>query len=147
MRREKTKLLHKGETTAIGKSFLGKSIKYFSAHQHQNFRTLNICNGAKQKQKKKKQKKKILRKHSLRTIEAVVQRCSVKQEEILKIYRKTTQVPAQVFPCEFCEICKNTYFVEHLQTAAFGIFLLKHDVSNYKISEATTGGILSKGCS
>ena len=147
MRREKTKLLHKGETTAIGKSFLGKSRKYFSAHQHQNFRTLNICNGAKQIYPKK-QKKKILRKHSLRTIEAVVQRCSVKQEEILNIYRKTTQVPAQVFSCEFCEICKNTYFVEHLQTAAFGIFLLKHnDVSNYKISEATTGGILSKSCS
>ena len=40
----------------------------------------------------------------------------------LKIYKKTAQVPAQVFSCEFCEICKNTYFAEHLQTAAFGLF-------------------------
>ena len=24
-----------------------------------------------------------------------------------------------MFSCEFCEIFKNTYFVEHLQTAAF----------------------------
>ena len=71
-------------------------------------------------------KKKILRKDTLRTTEAVVQRCSVKQEEILKIYWKTAQVPAQLFSCEFCEICKNTYFAEHQQTAAFGIFLLKH---------------------
>ena len=29
---EKTKLLRKGETTTIGKSFIGKSRKYFSAH-------------------------------------------------------------------------------------------------------------------
>ena len=29
---------------------------------------------------------------------------------------KVTQ--AQVFPCEFSEISKNTYFVEHLRTAA-----------------------------
>ena len=44
---------------------------------------------------------------------------------------------------------ENTYFAEHPQTAAFGIFLLNYnDVkkqrSNYKISEATTGGILQK---
>ena len=47
MRREKTKFLHKVETTAIGKGFIGKSRKYFAAHQYQNFRTLNICNGEK----------------------------------------------------------------------------------------------------
>ena len=29
------------------------------------------------------------------------------------------KIPTQVFSCEFCEIFKNTYFVEHLQTAAF----------------------------
>ena len=27
-------------------------------------------------------------------------------------------VPAQVFSCEYCEISKNTYFEEHLRTAA-----------------------------
>ena len=47
MRREKTKLLHNGEITAIGKLFTGKSRKYFPVHQYQNFRTLDICNGAK----------------------------------------------------------------------------------------------------
>ena len=26
--------------------------------------------------------------------------------------------PTQVFSCEYCEILKNTYFEEHLQTAA-----------------------------
>ena len=123
MRREKTQLLHKRET-AIGKSFTGKSRKYFSPHQ-----------------------KKILRKQTLRTTEANVPRCSVKQEEIFKIYKNTAQVPAQVFSCEFCEIYKNTYFVENLQNAAFSIFLLKHNnvkkqSSNYKISKTTTRGIL-----
>ena len=29
---------------------------------------------------------------------------------------------AQVFSCEFCEIFKNTYFEEHLQTAASNSF-------------------------
>ena len=27
------------------------------------------------------------------------------------------QTPTQVFSCEYCEIFKNTYFEEHLQTA------------------------------
>ena len=35
-------------------------------------------------------------------------------------YSKET--PAQVFSCEFCEIFKNTYFLEHLRTAACGRF-------------------------
>ena len=39
--------------------------------------------------------------------EAVVQRCSVK-----KVLKKETL--AQVFSCEFCEISKNTFFIEHL---------------------------------
>ena len=39
--------------------------------------------------------------------EAVVQRCSAK-----KVRKKETQ--AQVFSCEFCEISKNTFFIEHL---------------------------------
>ena len=29
------------------------------------------------------------------------------------------ETPTQLFFCEFCEISKNTYFVEHLQTATF----------------------------
>ena len=39
--------------------------------------------------------------------EAVVQRCSVK-----KVLKKETL--AQVFSCEFCEISKNNFFIEHL---------------------------------
>ena len=39
--------------------------------------------------------------------EAVVQRCSVK-----KVLKKESL--AQVFSCEFCEISKNTFFIEHL---------------------------------
>ena len=45
---------------------------------------------------------------------------------------------------QFCEICKNTYYAEHLRKTAFGIFLLKHNDAkrqnyakrqkNYKIS-------------
>ena len=38
VKKEKTRLLHKGETTAIGKSFIGKSKKYFSVYQYQTFR-------------------------------------------------------------------------------------------------------------
>ena len=26
---------------------------------------------------------------------------------------------AKVFSCEFCEMCKNTFFIEHLQATAF----------------------------
>ena len=28
------------------------------------------------------------------------------------------ETPTQVFSCEYCEIFKNTYFEEHLRTAA-----------------------------
>ena len=31
------------------------------------------------------------------------------------------KTPAQVFSYEFCDIFKNTYFIEHLRTAASGI--------------------------
>ena len=34
----------------------------------------------------------------------------------LQLYWK--QAPTQLFSCEICEIFKNTYFVEHLRTAA-----------------------------
>ena len=29
-----------------------------------------------------------------------------------------TEAPTQVFSCQYCEIFKNTYFEEHLQTTA-----------------------------
>ena len=35
---------------------------------------------------------------------------------IEKIYEKEN--PPQVFSCKYCEIFKNTYFEEHLETAA-----------------------------
>ena len=30
----------------------------------------------------------------------------------------TEAAPKQVFPCEYCQIFKNTYFEKHLQTTA-----------------------------
>ena len=36
--------------------------------------------------------------------------------EWLQLYSKV--IPTQVLSCEYCEIFKNTYFEEHLQTAA-----------------------------
>ena len=38
-------------------------------------------------------------------------RCSVKQGILKKV------TPTKVFPCEFCELFKNTYFLEDLQMA------------------------------
>ena len=37
----------------------------------------------------------------------------------VKLYRSVTSLKTslvQVFSCEFCEICKNTFFAEHHQT-------------------------------
>ena len=34
----------------------------------------------------------------------------------LQLFKKET--PTQVFSCKICEIFKNTYFEEHLQTTA-----------------------------
>ena len=62
----------------------------------------------------------------MKNTEAVIQRCYVK-----KVFWKISQTlqemacagvsllikketPAQVFSCEFCEISKNTFFIEHL---------------------------------
>ena len=70
-------------------------------------------------------KKKFLRKDTLQMSEAVVLRCFVKNGKI--IHRKTAQLPAQLFSYEFGEICRNSYFAEHLRTAAFGNILLKHN--------------------
>lgn len=32
------------------------------------------------------------------------------------------KAPAQVFSCEVSNVFKNTYFLEHLQTAAFAVY-------------------------
>ena len=61
-------------------------------------------------------------------------KCSVKKNVLRKFakftgkhlsqslfFNKVTGLrPAQVFPCEFCEFSKNTFFTEHLQTTASG---------------------------
>ena len=31
------------------------------------------------------------------------------------------EIPAQVLPCEFCEIVKNTFFTEHLRMTAHDV--------------------------
>ena len=36
----------------------------------------------------------------------------IKKETCLKLYEK--QAPTQMFSCEYCKICKNNYFEEHL---------------------------------
>ena len=36
---------------------------------------------------------------------------------IMRNFTKFTE-NHQVFPCEFCEICKNTFFAEHFRTTA-----------------------------
>ena len=54
---------------------------------------------------------------------------SIKKAVLLKILQYSWEkheleslldkvVPIQVFSCEYCEISKNTYFEEHMQTAA-----------------------------
>ena len=37
---------------------------------------------------------------------------------------------AQVFSCEFCEIFKNTFFIEHIQATASNKDLKARDISN-----------------
>ena len=41
------------------------------------------------------------------------------------------ETPTQVFPCEYCEIFKNTYFEEHLRTAAFVLKDCQQGISHY----------------
>ena len=36
------------------------------------------------------------------------------------------EILPQVFSCEFCEIFKNTYFMEHVRTTAFASPVLRH---------------------
>ena len=35
---------------------------------------------------------------------------------------------AQLFPCEFCEISKNTFFAEHLRATGFAVYLRQYNV-------------------
>ena len=51
------------------------------------------------------------KKYTLRISQTVGRRCFVKKG---KKPKKTAQLPAQMFCCEFCEICKNNCFVEYL---------------------------------
>ena len=47
--------------------------------------------------------------------------------------------PAEVFFCEFCEVFKNTYFVEHLRTAAF---VVVHTLRlTYTLNSLVTSGV------
>ena len=69
-----------------------------------------------------KETKKVLKKDALRISKAVVQKkakssFSVKNKKQKKTEKNSTGT-AQVFSSEFCKICKNSYFVEHLRTAA-----------------------------
>ena len=41
------------------------------------------------------------------------------------------KIPTQFFPCEICEMFKNTYFVELLQTAA-SVLSQKNSVKAFK---------------
>ena len=43
-------------------------------------------------------------------------RILIKKPESEFVYNKV--LPTQVFSCEYCKIFKNTYFEEHLRTAA-----------------------------
>ena len=45
---------------------------------------------------------------------------------VLKTCNFIKRTPAQVFPCEYCEILKNTYFGEYLRTATSKF--KKHDL-------------------
>ena len=41
------------------------------------------------------------------------------------------ETPTQVFSCEYCEIFMNTYFEEHLQTAASVLLIIKLVYNKY----------------
>ena len=43
----------------------------------------------------------------------------LKKENSLLIIKK--EISAQVFSCEFCEVFKNTFFIEHLRAIASGL--------------------------
>ena len=52
------------------------------------------------------------------TTEAVVKRCSVKNVFLEISQNSQENTCAKVFFCEFCEICKNTFYYRTLLVAA-----------------------------
>ena len=85
-----------------------------------------------------KETKKVLKKDALRISKAVVQKkakssFSVKNKKQKQKTEKNSTGTAQVFSSEFCKICKNSYFVEHLRTAA-QVFYEKAVLKNFDAS-------------
>ena len=56
-------------------------------------------------------------------IVAGLQYCILLQKGGLQLYYK--KIPTQVLSCEYCDIFKNTYFEEHLRTAASILLIIK----------------------
>ena len=56
-----------------------------------------------------------------------------KKQKTKKKTEKNSRGTAQVFSSEFCKICKNSYFVEHLRTAA-QVFYEKAVLKNFDAS-------------
>ena len=52
---------------------------------------------------------------------------------------------AQVLSCEFCEIPKNTFFTEYLQTTASDIFAKRDQQNQYEFSSRELL-LFSHGC-
>ena len=69
------------------------------------------------------------------------QRCSIKKFvlKVCKIHRKIPvaefssdkETPTQVFSCEYCEICKNRFFIEHLWLLLLIVDVLEGVSHNY----------------
>ena len=57
------------------------------------------------------------------------------------------EIPTQVLSCEYCEIFKNTYFEEHLRTAASVLLIIKLIIINIghlpTSSESKKNGMVS----
>ena len=51
----------------------------------------------------------------------------------LQVSSRQKETPAHVFPYEFCDIFKNTNFVEHLRVAASRKTLKQKDVADNKV--------------
>ena len=72
------------------------------------------------------------------------QQWSSKKKVFLKISQNSQENPcarvsflAHVFPCEFCEMFKNTFFTEHLQTTASGKVCEVHEKNSLKTLNKT----------
>ena len=51
--------------------------------------------------------------------EAVVQRCSVKKMFLKTLQNSQENTRAQLFSCEFCEVFKNTFFLQNTSCGCF----------------------------